>query len=107
MSFPIRRAVKHSFRVRRNFATRDWTSIGLRGMRVSLRKAGTRTIATPAGSNASYTQAEESRIVGFHAPASNPPVNSGAPLEKDWSELLWLGLIVLAIAAAATVQVVQ
>jgi hypothetical protein len=107
MSFPVRRPVKLSFRVRRNFATRDWTSIGLRGVRVSLRKAGTRTTATLAGGNRSYTQAEESRIVGFHASASNPPVNSGPPSEKDWSELLWLGLIVLAIAAVATVQVVQ
>jgi hypothetical protein len=101
MSFPVRRPVKLSFRVRRNFATRDWTTIGLRGMRVTLGKARTRA------KGLSYTQREESRIVGFQAPAAHPPVNSGAPSEKDWSELLWLGLIVLAIAAAATVQVMQ
>jgi len=46
-------------------------------------------------------------MVGFDAPASIPPLNASAPSEKDWSELLWLGLIILAIAAAATVQVMQ
>lgn len=101
MSFPVRRPVKLSFRVRRNFATRDWTTIGLRGMRVTLGKARTRT------KGLSYTQGEESRILGFRPPASNAPVNSGAPSEKDWSELLWLGLVVLAIAAAATMQLIQ
>jgi hypothetical protein len=107
MSIQVRRPLKLSFRVRRNFATRDWTTIGLRGVRVSLRKAVTRTTTTLAGSNASYTQAEESRIVGFHAPASNPPRTASAPSDKDWSELLWLGLVVFSIAAAATVQVMQ
>jgi hypothetical protein len=107
MSSPVRRPLKLSFRVRRNFATRDWTTIGLRGVHVSPRKAGMRTTATLADSNASHTQGGESRIVGFHAPVSNPPPAAAAPSDKDWSELLWLGLVVFAIAAAATVQVMQ
>jgi hypothetical protein len=63
----------------------------------------TGTAATPPGSGPSHSH--ESRIVGFDA--SNPPPTADAPSDKDWSELLWLGLIMLAVAAAATVQVMQ
>jgi hypothetical protein len=106
MSLPTR-PIKLSFRVRRNFVSRDWTSIGLRGAHVPFRKAGSRTTATSPGAGLTYSHAEESRIVGFDAPASNPPLTSSAPSEKDWSKWLWLGLIMLAIAAAATVQAMK
>jgi hypothetical protein len=101
MSLPTR-PIELSFRVRRNFVRRDWTSIGLRGAHAPFRKAGARTTATLPGSSLSDTHREESRIVGFDAPASNPPLTAGARSEKDWSKWLWLGLIMLAIAAAAT-----
>jgi hypothetical protein len=107
MRIPVRRPVKLSSRIRRNFARRDGTSIGLRGVRVPLRKPGTPRTATFAGSNPSDTRMDESRIVGFDAPESNPPLTCRTPSEKDWSEWLWLGLILLAIAAAATVQLMQ
>jgi hypothetical protein len=71
------------------------------------RLSSTRTTVTRPGRGASQRHVEESRMVGFDAPASIPPLNASAPSEKDWSELLWLGLIILAIAAAATVQVMQ
>lgn len=103
MSFPVRRPAKISRRVTRNFVSRDWTSIGLRGMRVT--RPGTRTKAGP--TRLSYRHTDESRIVGFDTPASNPPLATSAVSEKDWSELLWLGLILLAIAAVAAVQVIQ
>lgn len=103
MSFEVRRPVKLSFRVRRNFATRDWTSIGLRGARAIFRKASTRTTAILPASALSH----KSRMVGFDTPDSNPPLACRAPSEKDWTEWLWLGLILLAIAAAAIVRMMQ
>jgi hypothetical protein len=106
MSLPAR-PIKLSSRVRRNFVSRDWTSIGLRGARVTLGKARTRTKQGSAGSGLSNTHTEGSRIVGFDPPPASSPLTTSAPSEKDWSELLWLGLIVLAIVAAATVQVMQ
>lgn len=102
MSFPVRRPAKISRRVTRNFSSRDWTSIGLRGKRVT--RGGTRKVGATL---LSYTHTDESRIVGFHAPDSNLAVNTGAPSEKDWSDWLWLGLLMLAIAATATVQLMQ
>jgi hypothetical protein len=104
MSLQPRRPLNLSFRVRRNFKTRDWTSIGLRGTRASSRKAAKRPIAPLAASNPSSKHGGESRSVGFDAPDSSPPLTTGAPTEKDWSEWLWLGLVMLALAAAATVQ---
>lgn len=80
-------------------------SIKLPGIRPE--KAGPRTNAAPPGSGLSYALKEESRIVGFKAQASNLPLTSSSASEKDWSELLWLGLIMLAIAATAVVQVMQ
>jgi hypothetical protein len=100
---PPARPSKLSFRIRRNFVSRDWTSIGLRGVRATFRRANNRKTATLPGS----VRSNESRIVGFDAQASNPPLTSGAPSAKDWSEWLWLGLIMLASAATATVQVMQ
>jgi hypothetical protein len=44
---------------------------------------------------------DESRVVGFNAPASNPSLDSSAPPRRDWRGLLWIAIIVLAIAAAA------
>ena len=72
-----------------------------------LNKAGARTSATLPASGVSHGHSEESRIVGFDAPASSRPLTTIAPSDKDWSELLWLGLIMLAIACAATAQVMQ
>jgi hypothetical protein len=106
MSLPTR-PIKLSFRIRRNLVSRDWTSIGLRGARVSFGKARARTKPGSPVSGLSYTHSEESRIVGFDAPTPNPPLPTGSPSEKDWSEWLWLGLIMLSIAATATVQVMQ
>jgi len=104
---PPARPVKFSFRVRRNFKNRDWTSIGLRGTHIPFRKAGTRTTAILPGSSPSYMHGDESRIVGLDAPGSNPPPATSAPSENDWSEWLWLGLIMFAIAAVATVQLMK
>jgi hypothetical protein len=61
----------------------------------------TRTTARLPGSGLSNTHMEESRIVGFDAPALKPRLESSAPPRGDWRGLLWIALIVLAIAAAA------
>lgn len=106
MSFPVRRPVKISRRVTRNFVSRDWTSIGLRGARATVRKASTRTKLRSPGSNPSYMHTDESRIVGFAAPAASPSPNSSAP-RRDWRALLWTALIVIAIAAALALRVMQ
>jgi hypothetical protein len=105
MSLPAR-PIKLSFRVRRNFKSRDWTSIGLREAHVTFSKPATRTRLESPGSGLRHSHGQESRIVGFDAEVSNPPLTI-APSEKDWSEWLWLGLIMLAITAVATVQVMQ
>jgi hypothetical protein len=107
MSSPVRRSIKNPTGTRRNFARRDWTSIGLRGAHVTLGLARTRTKLEVQGSRLSYTHSEESRIVGLDAPASDPPLTSSAPPSKDWRELLWIGLIMSAIAAAAAIHVMQ
>ncbi len=96
------RPTKLSFRVRRNFKNRDWTSIGLRGSGAT-RKASTRKTPTHPAS----APKNEPRMVGFVAPESNPRLTAAAPSEKDWSAWLWIGLIMLAIAGVATVQVMQ
>jgi len=106
MSLPARPS-KLSFRVRRNFKSRDWTSIGLRGTHIPFRKTATRATATLPGSSPSHTHGEGSRIVGFDTPASNSPLSTNSPSEQDWSEWLWLGLILFAIIAVAAVQVMQ
>jgi hypothetical protein len=49
----------------------------------------------------SYMHTEESRIVGFMAPASHSPLTSSATSDKGSRELLWLGLMMFAIAVAA------
>jgi hypothetical protein len=102
MSFPVRRPVKISRRITRNFVSRDWTSIGLRGAGATFRKASTRMTAALPGSALSH----ESRIVGFAAPAANPSLDSNAP-RRDWRGLLWTALIVIAIAAAAAIRLMK
>src|ERR1700674_1604207 len=101
MSFSVRRSIKNPTRTRRNFARRDWTTIGLRGARVSFGKARARTNLGSPGGGLSYTHMDESRVVGFVAPASNPSLDSGASPGTDWRGLIWICLIVFAIAAAA------
>jgi hypothetical protein len=61
----------------------------------------TPTTANLPGSGLSKMTMEESRIVGFDAPASKPPFDSSALPRRDWRGLLWIALIVCAIAAAA------
>jgi hypothetical protein len=100
MSFPVRRSVKNPT----GFARRDWTSIGLRGARVSFGKARARTRPGSPGSGLSYTHSEESRSIGLREPAPDPPPNSSAPPSRDRRELLWIGLIMLAIAVDAARQ---
>ena len=46
-------------------------------------------------------------MVGFDAPTANTSPTCAAASEKDWSAWLWIGLITLAIAGVATVQVMQ
>jgi hypothetical protein len=75
--------------------------------RIRLKKAGLRTTVTLPGNALSYTHMEESRSVGFDAPAQNPSRISSARFAKDWRELLWLGLVMSAIAAAAAAQVMK
>jgi len=101
MSFSVRRSIKNPTGTRRNFPRRDWTSIGLRGARVSFGKARARTNLGSHGGGLSYTHMDESRVVGFNAPASHPSLDSSASPGRDWRGLLWIALIVLAIAAAA------
>src|ERR1700690_3619092 len=72
MSFSVRRSIKNPTGTRRNFARRDWTSIGLRGARVSFGKARARTKPKSPGSGRSSTHMDESRVVGSHAPPSKP-----------------------------------
>ncbi len=100
MSSPARRPAEISLRIRRNFAKRDWTSIGLRGMRVT-RNASTRTKLLVPGRGLSYVHSEKSRSIGIRDPAPDPSLNLSAPPEKDWRGLFWIVLILLAIAAAA------
>jgi hypothetical protein len=71
----------------------------VKGTRRSIKLlAGTRT-GLP-GSGLSYMHLEESRVVGFVAPASNPSLDSDALPDRDWRGLLWIALIVSEIAAA-------
>ena len=106
MSNPAR-PIKLSFRIRRNFVSRDWTSIGLRGARATFRKASTRTKPGSSGSALSYMHTDESRVVGFAAPAANPSLDANASPRRDWRGLLWTALIVIAIAAAATIRLMK
>jgi len=103
MRFPVRRSIKMLTGIGRNFGRRDWTSIGLRGMRAN-GEAGTRTKAGVPGGGVSCTHIKESRVVGFDAPASKPSFDSVSLPRRDWRGLLWIGLIVFAIAAAAVRQ---
>jgi hypothetical protein len=96
MSFPVRRPDKPSFRIRRNFKSRDWTSIGLRGARAARKASNRQTAALPG-----CALKDDSRVVGFDAPASKPSPTSAALSEKDRRGLLWTALIIIAIAAAA------
>jgi hypothetical protein len=107
MSFPVRRSSKNPTGTRRNFGRRDWTSIGLRGMRATLGKARTRAKLAVPGIGLSNAHMEESRIVGFDAPAASPALTPGTTSEKDRRELLWLGLIMFAIVAAAAMQAMK
>jgi Protein of unknown function (DUF4236) len=107
MSFSVRRSIKNPTGTRRNFARRDWTSIGLRGARVTFGKARARTKPGSPGSGLSYTHTDESRIVGFVAPASDPSLESNASPRRDWRGLFWIALIIFAIAAAAAIHVMQ
>jgi hypothetical protein len=101
MSSSVRRSTKMLTGAGRNFGRRDWTSIGLRAARATFGNAEIRTkLVSPVG-DLSYTHKEESRIVGFAAPAPDLSVNFSEPSDKHWSELLWLALIILAVAAAA------
>ena len=102
MNFPARRSIKMLTGIGRNFGRRDWTSIGLRGMRVTVGKAGTRTKLGSPGSGLSYAHRENSRSIGLREPASDPSPDSGAQPKKDWRGLFWIALIIFAIAAAAT-----
>jgi hypothetical protein len=99
MSLPVR-PVKLSSRVRRNFKSRDWTSIGLRAAHAS-RKAGTRTNLKFPGSGLSHVHSEQSRSIGLREPAPNRTPNSRALAGKDRRGLFWIALIVVAITAAA------
>ena len=101
MSSSLRRPTKMLTGAGRNFGRRDWTSIGLRGARTTFGKARIRTDQRSPGLGLSYTHKEESRIVGFAAPAPDPSIEFRAPSDKHWSELVWLALIILAVAAAA------
>jgi hypothetical protein len=67
----------------------------------------TRAIAILPGGGLSHRHTEESRIVRFNTPASHPALTTSSLSEKDWSEWLWLGLIMFSIAAVAAVQVMQ
>jgi hypothetical protein len=98
MSSYVRRSIKMLTGMHRNFGRRDWTSIGLRGMRLTGR-ASIRTKVGPTPS--SYTHTDESRIVGFVAPATNPSLDSNSSPRRDWRGLLWIALIIFAIAVAA------
>jgi hypothetical protein len=107
MSFPVRRSIKNPTGTRRNFARRDWTSIGLRGASVSFGKARARTKLGSPGSSLSYTHREESRSIGLREPAPDSQVDSGASPCRDWRGLLWIALIIFAIAAAAAIHLMQ
>jgi hypothetical protein len=101
MSLKVRRPVQLSFRVRRNFATRDWTSIGLRGARVSLREVGRVVKRGSAGSGQSPAHSDESRIIGFRKTAAKPDLDSSALPARDRRGFFWITFVALSIAAAA------
>ena len=100
MSAPAR-PIKLSFRIRRNFVSRDWTSIGLRRAHVN-RKAGTRTTLGSPGSGLSYAHSEQSRSIGLREPARDSSLNSRVRPGRDWRGMIWIALVVLAIAAVAS-----
>jgi Protein of unknown function (DUF4236) len=101
MALRVHRSFKLLPGIRLNIRKRDAsTSIGVRRAHVTLDKAATRTTVGLPGSRLSYTHMETSRVVGFVAPASNPVISS-APPGRDWRELLWIALIIFAVAAAA------
>lgn len=103
VDFHFRRSIKLLSGMRLNFRRRGIsTSVGVHGASlVTLGKTGTRTTVALPGSGLSYAHMEESRVVGFVAPASNPSLTSNVLPGRDWRGLLWIGLVVLAIAAAA------
>ena len=101
MSFRLRRSIKQLPGVRSSIGKRGVsTSVDVRGAHV-FGKTGSRTQEGLPGSGLSYTHMEKSRIIGFVAPVSNPGLASRTLLSRDWRGLLWIGLTVIAIAAAA------
>ena len=66
----------------------------------------TRTKPGSPGRALTYMHTEESRIVGFVTAASIPSLDSSAP-GRDWRGLLWIALIVFAIATAAAKHLMQ
>jgi hypothetical protein len=85
MSFRLRRSIKQ-----------------LPGVHLPMRKRGVSPSIEVRGTNVfGYTHMEKSRIIGFIAPVSTPSLASRALLSRDWRGLLWIGLLVIAIAAAA------
>ena len=73
--------------------------IGVRGAHFTFGKTGTRTTVGLPGSDLSFTHLDKQRrerLVVLH-----PSLNSGALPARDWRGLLWIALIVSAIAAAA------
>jgi hypothetical protein len=101
MSFPIRRSIKMLTGSGRNFGRRDWTSIGLRGMPITGKAAGSRAKVGLPGNGLSYAHREESRSIGLREAAPDPSPNARARPKKDWRGLFWIALIIFAIAAAA------
>ena len=102
MSSAFRRSIKLLPGIRQNSGKRDIsTSIGVRAAQVTFGKSDTRTAVDLPGSALSYAHTENSRVVGLVAPATNRSLDSGALPGRDWRGLLWIALVVSAIAAAA------
>jgi hypothetical protein len=109
MGFHVRRSIKLLPSIRLSFGAApsgvrrrqasSSTSIGARGAHIAVGKTGTRTTVGLPGSGSSFTHLDKQRrerLVVLH-----PSLNSGALPARDWRGLLWIALIVFAIAATA------
>jgi Protein of unknown function (DUF4236) len=101
MGFRFRRSVKLLPGLRLNFGKRGISaSIGVRGAHVTYGPTGTRTTVGLPGSGLSYTHLEKQHRGVPTTTAAETPTDPGASRGSVQRGVLWMGLIVVAIAIA-------